>query len=427
MWATVGDRVLYFTSTNGQKWVGANPVFEALPGTWEDDSGKDSIGGYRTGISDPKVMQNPVGSTYRYTMYYTAGHAPNCTSIPIQIEGCQNLNPQSGGMGVAFSNDGITWTRWSWNPLRRYPGGNTFAGNVVEINGKRYLYFLGGGNQAAGEGPTLRTLEIIGEGWSYGVERVLTSLGGNTMPLFFDAQAGSCWMAENVDLVGLSPSAINIYNESDCFNKRGTLLAKIDKSMTGFSMNFGAVAVNRSGNGQRILAPSVQLIFATGPGWASWQMASVALDASPEVSDYKIVKVEANNVLSGWSAQNLYDGNKGTVYSSNRFEDSRNTNGALVAAWMKSTLPVGSLKLYARTIGTNAVGFPKSYNVYTSDSVHAEWKLVGTYTNQPVAGIATIGLPAGTKTDGILIIPTEIGKDDLGLYFLQLAEIELSP
>ena|SRR6266403_6403584 len=111
-------------------------------------------------------------------MYYTAGSDPNTAS--------------QGGVGIAFSNDGINWTRWNGNPLRTFIGGHTFAVQNLRIDGKHYLYFSGGGGTTTA--PDLRVLQDVGGGTTLSPDKVLR-LGGNVYPLFFDTSSASCWLS----------------------------------------------------------------------------------------------------------------------------------------------------------------------------------------------------------------------------------------
>ncbi len=55
MWTTVGDRIRYYTSTDGITCSGGGTVFAAQVGPWEDDGG--NFEGYQGGISDARVIK----------------------------------------------------------------------------------------------------------------------------------------------------------------------------------------------------------------------------------------------------------------------------------------------------------------------------------------------------------------------------------
>lgn len=259
MWVTAGDRIRYYTSKDGNVWSGGQTVFYAQSGTWEIDGG--SFEGYAGGISDPRVIANATPG-WKYTMYYTAGAAPNTNT--------------SGGLGVAFSNDGISWVRSTKNPIRRFPGGNAFAVQSLQIENKKYFYFYGGGNMAAGLPPELRVTEDLGDGESFGSDQILP-MGSRAYPLAYDASSNTCLFAENVYNADV-PQDIQIYSGSNCFTNLGQAVAKIGIAHTGKSYNFGAGIKERDPSGQWNSAKGeIQLIFASGNQWGNWQPASLSL------------------------------------------------------------------------------------------------------------------------------------------------------
>jgi hypothetical protein len=234
MWVTAGDRIRLYTSSDGISWVGGQTVFSAQPNTWEDDGG--NFEGYQGGISDPRVVKN-VTPGWKYTMYYTAG--------PVL----------RGGMGVAFSNDGMTWTRWNGNPLKTFENGHTFASKNFLINGTHYLYFLGGGS--VNSSPDVRVMRDNGDGISFTKEKILI-FAGNVYPILYDSQTNSCWLARNNYAAGVSsgPVSIDIFAGSDCFTTNGVKIATISSTETGMISNFGAYPKEVISGG--IMLPSAQ-------------------------------------------------------------------------------------------------------------------------------------------------------------------------
>jgi hypothetical protein len=273
MWATVGDRVRYYESKDGVKWEGGETVLAAQAGTWEVDGG--SFEGYIGGISDPRVFKNSrpgsgpgaeagsrPASASKYVMYYTAGPAPN--------------TGERGGMGVAYSDNGRDWTRSTRNPIRRFPGGNTFAVQAIEINGINYVYFLGGGGQEKAIPPDLRVMQAFDDG-TFGPDRVLKSIS-NAYPLFFDPRSQTCWLSENVWTSGVSsgPTSMIVYKGSDCFSTRGEKVVQIDSALSGLATNFGGQIVQKDARGQ--LSPrasSLTFVFSAGNQWGNWQPRAV--------------------------------------------------------------------------------------------------------------------------------------------------------
>lgn len=261
MWVTNADRIARYKSVDGKTWTGGNIVFSAIHGTWEDDG--NSYEGTTTGISDPRILKNVTGG-WAYTMYYTGGIAPNTST--------------SGGIGCAVSQDGISWSRVGSGMLRSFPGGNTFMTQAMTIAGKRYLYFLGGGNAAAGIPPVLMVSDDMGDGIHFAGDRAV-GLPRNSVPLFYDAAAGSCWTAVGSSASAPSgPVGFDIYKGGNGFTTLGTQIATIDSTVTGNVSNMYPQAV-RTDQGLRIGTGPVQIFFSTGNSWGGWQPASVMVNA----------------------------------------------------------------------------------------------------------------------------------------------------
>ena len=268
MWATEGDRVVHFTSTDGVAWGDGRTVLFALKNTWEDDGG--TFDGYTTGISDPRVVTNATLG-WSYTMYYTAGTAPN--------------TPVSGGIGVAVSDDGVNWQRMNSDsaPLRSFPDGFTFASQALFIRGVLHLFYLGGGDAASRQPPSLHVAKNAHDGIVFDSDVVLEHLPPNAYPLFFDEAADSCWMAVNWEQSDPSgPCGFDIYQGSDCFSFIGTRVATVGPNITHNLTAFGAQALQRTGHGARsgsssALSP-VELIFAAGDSWGGWMPMAVIAD-----------------------------------------------------------------------------------------------------------------------------------------------------
>ena len=72
-------------------------------------------------------------------------------------------------------------------------------------------------------------------------------------------------------------------------------------------------------------------------------------------------------------------------------------------------------------------GFPVSYQIMISTPEDgAKFINLGTFTTQPVAGKAVVRLPASYTTHGVGIVPVQLGRDSLGGYYFQMAEIQLA-
>lgn len=112
----------YYSYTT-QQWSAIYTVLTPTPGSWEDGGG--------AGTCNPSVIKGSFspgnGNTYSYALYYVA------------------QNNGSNRIGVAFSNDGITWTKYAGNPIvypqvYPVPGGRYGAGEP-----STYSYNGGGG------------------------------------------------------------------------------------------------------------------------------------------------------------------------------------------------------------------------------------------------------------------------------------------
>jgi len=89
------SRIGYATSTDGFNWTkfALNPVLDAgVPGTWEDG-----------GVDDPTVIKDDG----IYMLWYTG------VSFPAPLGTEEGVT----GIGYAFSDDGISWTKYSENPV----------------------------------------------------------------------------------------------------------------------------------------------------------------------------------------------------------------------------------------------------------------------------------------------------------------------
>lgn len=87
----------YYNTSTGQ-WSSISTVLVPTANSWDDGSGP----------CNPSVIKGSFtpgnGNTYSYAMYYVASTAGNLSTNYI---------------GVAFSNDGVSWTKYSGNPVVR--------------------------------------------------------------------------------------------------------------------------------------------------------------------------------------------------------------------------------------------------------------------------------------------------------------------
>lgn len=265
LWATNGDRVGRQQSRDGVNWSNVKIVMTARLGTWESDG--STFLGSPTGISDPRVVKGATPG-YVYTQYYTAGNAPNTDT--------------KGGIGVAVSNDGDNWDRVGSGLLRTFPGGNCFILQAIKIAGKRYVYYLGGGDNAAGRGPDLMVMDDTGNGYQFTNDRILDKLPQSYHPLFYDEKAGSCWGVvgwhwdRNANPDG--PTGFDLYRGGDGFTTMGEKIASVGPAITGNKVNFGPEALQRNADGCRSRPGLVNLLFASGNSWGTWRPGSVIIN-----------------------------------------------------------------------------------------------------------------------------------------------------
>ncbi|MCB9653615.1 MAG: hypothetical protein H6729_05745 [Deltaproteobacteria bacterium] len=144
-------------------------------------------------------------------------------------------------------------------------------------------------------------------------------------------------------------------------------------------------------------------------------------------------RAESNDVLPGWDAARVIDGQKlGPVYSTDIFPSASNTRGSYLAAWVRSSsaVAVSTVRLYPRMSGSSALAFPVRYEIALTSSDNTQWVSLGTFTAQPSAGVVQIDVRSGgapRMTFGVLIRPIQLGQDDFAHYYFQLDELELVP
>lgn len=429
MWVTSGDRVRYFTSLDGVNWGDGQTVLFATD-EWELDGGL--FEGYRGGISDPVVIKNAVNG-HKYTMFYTAGLAPNT-----QVH---------GGLGMAFSEDGVHWSKSTQNPIRKFVGGNCFARQALNINGRKYFYFQGGGDASQNIAPKLRVVEIFSDG-SLGSDQIL-SLNSNAYPLAYDVHAQRCVFAlDQFDSQG-APFNISIYTGSDCFQDMGVLAGSVGRNDSSKVYNFGAGLINRSSEGIIFDSTKAQLVLSSGDTWGNWKALFATLDLpfvspidntptnktpidntptvnSPETlgSSILLTSVTSNSILAGWPVERVIDNSDTTAYSSQSQPSITNDAGVFVAAWFTNPQSIQKVILQARMNQEKPLSFPKKYQIFITSLDNSSWVNQGTFTAQPDAtGLVAITLVNRSTTFGVLVRPIEFGQDDYGSFYFQLAEL----
>lgn len=127
------------------------------------------------------------------------------------------------------------------------------------------------------------------------------------------------------------------------------------------------------------------------------------------------------------TAANVIDDKGTTAYESNVFLSAANDRGALLMVSFDLTqglLPLSHVVMRAHVANGRVVGFPQSYAIYVTSKDGSAWVYAGTFTTQPDQyGTAVVALGAVYQTSSVAIIPLTLGRDELGSYRFQLAEV----
>jgi|GEM_PF-2020820 len=141
---------------------------------------------------------------------------------------------------------------------------------------------------------------------------------------------------------------------------------------------------------------------------------------SAMAQSWPVTRAETSSAL--WPNTNLYDRNTSTVWTSTGHGDPNHQEW--LAYWLDGFHPVNAIKLYPRYAGGRVLGFPTAFNVYWSDG--SRWNLAQSYANvtMPQAGnYVTLKLPATVNANGIQVVATQLGQDDVGNYYFQIGEV----
>jgi len=263
-WVTVNDAILRYTSPDGQTWNGGERVLEATVQWEDDDQGIDHWDGFQHGVSNACVLSLPCG----YVMGYTAGPYKNTEA--------------KGGIGLAYSDDGVIWVKDPRNPIFATPGGETYALSAVTIREANYLYFTAyGGVRGIERGNYRMALDSAGRPFPVPPEKLRY-----TQPAYPLAwELSGCWMAEDSAWVSAGPGIVTVYRGGDCISTLGTKVGIIDRTISGYAANMLAFAVNRGPDG-RSLGMWSFLLYSTGDAWATWHLQAVVLGDVPRARQH---------------------------------------------------------------------------------------------------------------------------------------------
>lgn len=133
----------------------------------------------------------------------------------------------------------------------------------------------------------------------------------------------------------------------------------------------------------------------------------------------------SNEPLAGWPASSASDYNPSTVYSSSSFPTSTNSRNVWLQTSLATAGPVNRVNIRARCTSYNPCvknGFPVSYHVHVFNGV---WNFSGTFTQQPDnLGVVSLSIPQVNSATVIQITPAQLGTDNFGNHYFQLAELQ---
>jgi len=157
----------------------------------------------------------------------------------------------------------------------------------------------------------------------------------------------------------------------------------------------------------------------------AFQVAEIKAGYDPDLekSEYVPNSAQPSTALAGWPASNTYDGNASTSWSSSLHGGNTNTEW-LGYWWPQGKKNINYVKVLPRYSGSNALGFPKSFTIYFSNG--SQWVYAVSHANYPTpkrGDWIVLPLPTTVLADGILIVATVLGLDDVGNYVLQFAEV----
>jgi hypothetical protein len=260
-----GDNVFYSTRpVSSTTWGTPQQVLAPTGTTWES-----------TFVCDPSVVKGSWtvgGTTYTYAMYYGgAGSVPAGTAV-----------------GVAFSNDGVSWTRNPSNPILTEPTGGYDYGDgfaaVISNSGSAVTlaYY-----DSEGQKNTFVATSTDGINFT---NSYLLPVGG--LESFGDlaySTADSRWFLATKDQAAQSDRAVYIY-ESTTSNVQTSdwrYIGAISEATTGFYENHnpgwyrnsdGTLYTN--GSGQHIVSFGAQVGLQTVSDPNTWQLAEATVSGT---------------------------------------------------------------------------------------------------------------------------------------------------
>lgn len=151
---------------------------------------------------------------------------------------------------------------------------------------------------------------------------------------------------------------------------------------------------------------AVFLFLAATPAWAA-DFATAVVSASSAHPWFPTSSLKDNDINTSWSS---------AVHSGP-------SNHESIAFWWAGGMQATNyVKLRPRYHNGVSLGFPRAFNVYYSNG--SSWVMVLSVTDYPAQhrDWVVIPLPGDYQADGIHIIATNLGTDNVGNYVFQLAE-----
>lgn len=265
--APQGGDVIYYrwVDVPAQSW---SPIYEVLaptPGTWDG-----------TFTCDPSVVRgnfyNPDdGINYSYAMYYTATDCPFGTNNRI---------------GVAFSEDGLYWTKYSGNPIvspqnavgcssqevnfHAYGAGQA---STYNSNGQAGIYLFHTDTSAASPSGSIVWVRSTSDGINFGSPTPISNQGaplnGND-DFAFDYSSGYFYAALSMPLRSTDRETyqIGLYrmNANTLVSGQGTWeqVAIVDSNLTGYYLNHSPGILRDIYGNVTPWLPALEIYFAAG-------------------------------------------------------------------------------------------------------------------------------------------------------------------
>ena len=249
---------------------------------------------------DPSVIKgqfvNPAnGQTYAYAMYYTAtDRGPGGIDTGGPLDGTNNR------IGLAYSNDGISWVKYANNPViypQNSPSDTYAAGQAAtySYDGKAGIYVFHTDCSNTTLGCRLWSRKAS-DGIHFGAPTLISNQGllPNQQPQMGNNDVAIDWQEGQVygalELPQRSGDRetyeIGLYrmSSSDFFNGQGTwqTLGRIDTNLTGSYLNHSPGIVRDQFGNVTPFLPSIEVAFAEGTNDPNtWDLSSVTWNPTP--------------------------------------------------------------------------------------------------------------------------------------------------